>query len=75
MENLDVNKILQINVQAFFFFCFLSLTANTKALGYLILFTVICHPLKVAHQELKGVIIVIWEVVDLNKEVWRTRSE
>lgn len=73
MENLDVNKILQVNVQAFF--CFLSLAANTRALGYLILLTVICHPLKVAHQELEGVIIVIWEVVDLNKEVWGTRSE
>lgn len=52
-----------------------SLTANWRVSGYLILFAVICHPLKVAHQELKGVIIVIWEVVDLYKEVQGTRSE
>lgn len=51
-----------------------NLTANTRGLGYLIHFRVICHLLEVAHQEFKGVIIVIWEVVDLDKVGWGGRN-
>lgn len=35
---------------------------------YLVLLTVICNALQVAHQELQGVVVVIWEVVDLEGE-------
>lgn len=39
-----------------------------RRLAYLILLRVICHPLEVTHQELQGVIIVVWEVMDLDEE-------
>lgn len=35
--------------------------------AYLILFRVVCYSLQVANQKLQGMIIVIWEVVDLEK--------
>ncbi len=49
-------------------------SANVRGLSYLILSRMICHPLEVAQQELQGVIIVIWEVMDLNREGQEERN-
>lgn len=42
---------------------------------YLVLLAVICHALQVAHQELQGVVVVIWEVVDLEGERKRLTNQ